>query len=248
MNVNYYLERINYELVKFSRQFHEKKIFIHIPKAAGMTIRRSFKLAGRITTIDKKKLISSKYASSLNSYMKNIGDDPGYEHARYRDISEDVRKSHRAFAVIRNPWDRVVSRYYFAKQVIEIEKKYDKNKHDIDSFEHFLEERHKWGNKEYMWHRAIRGWYPCSDYVIDEEGNIAADILRFESLNNDLCKYFNIDSMSKSRNVTSARKNEKVDIYNSKTIQIVADWYKKDIELFGYDYKTGPTRNCLYDE
>ena len=56
-----------------------------------MTIRRA-KLAGRITTVDKKKLISSKYASSLNSYMKNIGDDPGYEHARYRDISEDVRK------------------------------------------------------------------------------------------------------------------------------------------------------------
>ena len=40
---------------------------------------------------------------------------------------------------MRNPWDRVVSRYFFAKKVIEVEKKEPVGKHPIDSFESFLE-------------------------------------------------------------------------------------------------------------
>jgi hypothetical protein len=53
-----------------------------------------------------------------------------------------------AFAVARNPWDRVVSRYFFAKKVTEVEKKEPVGKHKIDSFEHFLESRFDWGGQK----------------------------------------------------------------------------------------------------
>ena len=244
--LRYYGERLIYEIVRASRFNKHKIIFIHIPKSAGMTIRRSMRLSGLIQTVSEEMLCSKSYVQGLRDKMSSIGDHHGIEHARYKDLSADVQKSRKSFAVIRNPWDRVASRYYFAKQVIEVEKKYRPEKHMIDSFEAFLEERHVWGDVEYMWHRAIRGWYPCFDYVTDKNNNIVHDILRFEHLNHDLTRYFGLKKMSRARNVTSTRDKKIGELYNSKTIQIVADWYQSDIDNFGYDFGSSPTKNTFF--
>jgi len=219
------------------------KVFIHIPKNAGMTIRRSDALRDKIMWAGHQVHKSPDYTAAVKRKMDSIKDHHGFEHARWRDLNPNIVKAHGSFAVIRNPWDRVVSRYFFAKKVIEVEKKEPVGKHKINSFEHFLEERFDWGNMKYMWHRAIRGWYPAYDYVTDKEGNIMPDILRFENLNKDLCHYFNIPAMTRARNVTALNPGTYKDLYNKKTIQIIADWYKKDIETFGYDFDTGPTKN-----
>lgn len=220
-----------------------RKVFIHIPKNAGMTIRRSPVLQDKIIAAGPSVHKTPIYTMAVKSHMDSIGDHHGYEHARWRDCNRDLIQQAGSFAIVRNPWDRVVSRYFFAKKVIEVEKKEPIGKHKIDSFEQFLEERFEWGNMQYMWHRAIRGWYPAFDYVTDEDGNIQCDIMRFENLNDDLCAYFNIPEMSRARNVTALNKGSYKDLYTDKTIQIVGDWYKKDIETWGYDFDTGPTKN-----
>ena len=220
-----------------------RKVFIHIPKNAGMTIRRSDVLRDKIIWAGPQVHKSPIYTTEVKAHMDSIGDHHGFEHARWRDLNPNIVNPHGSFAVIRNPFDRVVSRYFFAKKVIEVEKKEPANKHKIDSFEQFLEERFEWGNVNYMWHRAIRGWYPAYDYVTDKEGNIKPDIIRFENLNEDLCSYFNIPKMTEARNVTALNPGTYKDLYTDKTIQIVADWYAKDIETFGYDFDSGPTKN-----
>jgi hypothetical protein len=219
-----------------------KRIFIHIPKNAGMTIRRSPQLANKIIPATPQIHKSKQYSDSVLAHMNSIGDHHGYEHARWRDLNPAFARGHEAFAVIRNPWDRVVSRYFFAKKVIEVEKKEKPGKHKIDSFEHFLEERFEWGNMKYMWHRAIRGWYPAFDHVTDKEGNIKCDMMRFEYLNDDLKAYFKIPEMSRARNVTGLNEDYKT-IYTPETIQIVADWYKKDIDAWGFDFDTSAQKN-----
>ncbi len=219
------------------------KLFIHIPKNAGLTIRRSDALRGKIILATPKVHKSEEYSQAVLNTMNANGDHHGFEHARWRDLSKQYTLYHDCFAVIRNPWDRVVSRYFFAKKVIEVEKKEPVGKHKIDSFEHFLEERFEWADKPYMWHRAIRGWYPAFDHVSDEKGNLRCDMMRFDKLNEDLCKYFNIPSMTGPRNVTGVNKGTYKDIYTSETIQIVADWYKKDIDFWGFDFDTGATKN-----
>ena len=219
-----------------------KKIFIHIPKNAGMTIRRSPQLADKIMPAGPALHKSKNYTKAVLEHMNSIGDHHGYEHARWRDLNPSIRSGHDAFAVIRNPWDRVVSRYFFAKKVIEVEKKEPVGKHKIDSFEHFLEERFEWGDVKYMWHRAIRGWYPAFDHVTDKEGNIKCDMMRFEHLNDDLKAYFKIPEMSRARNVTGLNEDYRT-IYTPKTIQIVADWYKKDIDTWGFDFDTSAQKN-----
>ena len=211
-----------------------------------MTIRRSPMLNNRIMLAGSNIHKSPEYSQAVLDKMNSLGDHHGFEHARWRDVHPSVRDRNNAFAVIRNPWDRVVSRYFFAKKVIEVEKKVSKEYADVSSFEAFLEERHKWGNEKYMWHRAVRGWYPAFDHVSDDSGRVRCDIIRFENLNDDLCKYFNIAEMSKARNVTAINSGTYRDVYTPETIQVVADWYKKDIEHWGYDFDTGPTRNTMY--
>ena len=222
------------------------KLFIHIPKNAGMTIRRSPMLNNRIMLAGSNIHKSPEYSKAVLDKMNSLGDHHGFEHARWRDVHPSVRDRNVAFAVVRNPWDSVVSRYFFAKKVIEVEKKVSPEYADVSSFEAFLEERHKWGSEEYMWHRAVRGWYPAFDHVSDDTGRVRCDIIRFENLNADLCRYFNLTEMSKARNVTAINKGTYRDVYTDKTIQIVADWYKKDVEHWGYDFDSGPTRNTMY--
>lgn len=220
-----------------------KKIFIHIPKNAGMSIRHSPYLADKILVAGADLHKNSLYTKQLNDTMKSLGDHHGNEHSRWRDLDPAYTGRYKAFAVIRNPWDRVVSRFFFAKKVIEVEQKVPTSYADVSSFESFLEERHKWGNREFMWHRAIRGWYPAVDHITDLQGNLVCDMISYENYEADLCDYFQLEKMSRPRNVTALNKGTYMDLYTPETIQIVADWYKADIDMFGYDFDTGPTRN-----
>ena len=232
--------------------FGTEKLFIHIPKNGGCTVVFSDALRGKFMRVrDHEQLVSPEYVSGLVSKMtkiENLGPRPteaqlGIGHARWRDIKPAIRNSMDSFAVIRNPWDRTVSRYFFAKKVIEVEKKYPVGKYKIDSFEHFLEEHDEWIGQDYLHHRAIRYWGPTKDYVTDTKGNLRCDVMRFENLNKDLEKYFNIPKMTRARNVTALNEGTYKDLYTDRTIQLIADWYKEDIDFWGYDFDTGPTRN-----
>jgi hypothetical protein len=203
---------------------NQKKLFVHIPKCAGMTIRKSPQLAPYLVVATPNNHISKEYTKALHKVMAKNRDHHGNEHARWRDIKPSVRNLYDAFAVARNPWEPV-------------------GKHRIDSFESFLEERFEFGGQDYMWHRAIRGWFPSVDHVCDASGVLKCDMMRFENLNEDLCSYFDIKEMSRARNVTDLNKGTYQDIYTDKTIQIVADWYKADIDMFGYDFDTGAQKN-----
>lgn len=224
------------------------KLFIHIPKNGGMTIRRNAELRKMIIPCTPNHHKNREYTKGLEEKMRQTGDDMGYEHARWRDIKPEIRDHYRAFAIVRNPWSRVVSRYFFAKKVIEVEKDSNvygqKDYADVSSFEAFLEERHKWGGEEYMWHRAVRGWYPAYDHVCDKDGKVRCDILRFENYNEDVKDYFGVLFNPEPRNVTNLHKGTYQEMYTDKTIQIIADWYKKDIDHWGFDFDTGARKNC----
>ncbi|GAA0786940.1 hypothetical protein E1180_15990 [Roseibium denhamense] len=222
----------------------KKYLFIHIPKNGGMSLRYADTVQPKLVIANRRRLKSKSYANVLLQTMSETGDHAGYEHARLRDVDVSVRRACIPFAIVRNPWSRVVSRFTFAMQAMKLQTA--AKDYSARNFEEFLEERHLWGDKEYFWHRAIRGWYPQLDYVVDEKHFIAADILRLEAIDQELPNYLGIDSPLERRNVSSSERAGYQSFYCDRTIQIVADWYAKDIESFGFDFDTSATKNTLF--
>ena len=222
-----------------------KHLFIHIPKNGGMAVRNSKELRRRLIFSDPYFHISREYTNAVCRTMAYDKKSYNLRHARLRDIHPNVVSRVQPIAIIRNPWRRTLSRFTFRYKYQEIAGK------EVDfsrrNFEAFLDERHKWGGKEYYWHRAIQGWYPQTDYVVDQHNNLACDIFRQEFLVEELRRYFGPVEIPK-RNQSGRTCTDYRYLYTDKTIQIVADWYAKDIETFGFDFDTPATKNYCFAE
>ena len=187
----------------------QKKLFIHIPKNGGTSVHKE----------------------SRNTLS--------FGHDRWKDIPREIRYTHKSFAVIRNPWARVVSRYVMGIPT------QDTNDHGVrwKTFEEFLETRHTWVNE---WFDPIRSWHTQYDYVCDEDDIVRCDILKLENIAKELAPYLGtcVKNMAKE-NAGKYTKDYK-EYYNSKTIKIVADWYEKDIDYWGFDFDTRATKNTYF--
>ena len=100
---------------------NKKFIFIHIPKNAGMTIRGNKEFTKYCFYVKPNMIRGYKtFKTVMQSY--NERDTKEVYHARWRDVIESYTSAFKAFAIVRNPWGKVVSRYLFAKNAIENEK------------------------------------------------------------------------------------------------------------------------------
>ena len=165
-----------------------------------------------------------------------------FGHDRWRDVPRDIRYIHQSFAVIRNPWARMVSRYVMGIPTS------NTNDHGTtwNTFEEFLETRYVWTDKQ--WNDPIRSWNTQYDYVCDENDVVRCDILRLEFIDDELSPYLNLNTPYIVReNVGDYTRNYQ-DYYNKQTIQIVADWYEQDIDYWGFDFDTSATKNYHYYE
>lgn len=240
MPFKYLIAILNYHLGR------ARFLMIHVPKNAGVAIKNVPSLRGRMINADPYFHISRAYTRELAAIMRERGEHHGFQHARLRDIHPSVRARLQPIAVVRNPWSRTVSRFRFGQTAV-AQGRLPEN-YLSASFEGFLEERFRYGNEPYFWHRVIRGWYPQLDYMTDESGRLSVDLLRFERLSDESMRYFGLGEAPSRRNVSTAIPQDWRTFYNSRTIQIVADWYKRDIDAFGFDFDTAARRQTYFAE
>ena len=189
-----------------------KRLFIHIPKNGGTSV------------------------------QKETTNTLSFGHDRWKDVPRDIRYIYQSFAVIRNPWARMVSRYVMGIPTS------DTNDHGTtwNTFEEFLETRHLWTDKQ--WNDPIRSWNTQYDYVCDENDIVRCDILRLEYIDHELVSYLNLNTPYIAKENVGEHTRNYQDYYNEQTIQIVADWYAKDIDYWGFDFDTSATKNYHYHE
>ena len=195
-------------------------IFIHIPRTAGKSVQKFF---GKNWHNHKD---ISRYAQELEPR---------------------IYASYYKFAVVRNPWDRMLSDYNYQKK-----KDYPDNQrlftHDERghhrSFQEWLEavlsdpfryDQAKWGAQV---SQGIHRWSPQVDWI-SMNGKIAVDrVLRMENLQEDFAELRRILGLP-SRALPC--RNWKFHwhysyYYVESTKRLVENYYAKDIESFGYRF------------
>jgi len=184
--------------------FSRKLLFIHIPKNAGTSVVKAFNMQeeGHIT-IEQHKLL----------------------------FPQEWKEFHK-FCIVRNPWERVVSCYEYAR----MEKSYHHSvsgpsrhgKHpDYDllkdkSFEECVDLL----DTNTLTHQ---GWAPQSDWVVRDNIFVLNEYIKSENLG----KYYKgvkIPHLNKS--------TRKIDesYYTPQAKQKVTDFYKEDMERFDYEF------------
>lgn len=212
----------NKELILHPNINHDKKyIFIHIPKNAGTSIYKSLGM----TEPNHSQYIdySNALGSEINQYF--------------------------TFCIARNPFDRFVSLYNYAKMEesyyhssINPEKTiygkhmdYDllKNKNLNQCAQHLI-------NGDLRHDTVKNHWQPQSNWILNKEGeNKVKYIGKLEDLDlqiMNLNNILNINIENKKLN-TSVRKDKSYrEIIDNKTREILEYFYKNDLDLFNYHF------------
>lgn len=208
-------------------------IFIHIPKTAGSSIEKFvadssgyekpgefWDMWGKIKTEDRARLnLHEKDLDwvALNRLQSN------YHHLSARALKQildpELWVRYYKFAVIRNPFDRIVSFYEYHKMTGE---------RGLTKGRNF---------KEWFWHvEFIPSMKP---YVYDEADNLLVDkLIRFEDLESgfrETCHEIGIDSMSLPHEKKSKRKDYK-QYYDKQMRDFVEEKLAIDLQTFSYSF------------
>ncbi len=192
-------------------------IFIHVPKAAGTSIKKVFG-------------------------MDDSGGHPGWHW--YAEKYPDVWSSYTSFAVVRNPWDRFVSSFrhaqmknsYWHDEEQGLHSDYDvlANK-TLDDCLHML-----CNERERLRHPA---WRAQTTWLVDLKGperKIMVDhILRYEQLDADFARLCEMLGMPPQTLLTinrSKRSRDYRQYFNDQTRRLVELAYAADVATFGYSF------------
>ena len=187
-----------------------KCIFVHIPKAAGISINKAMfgNMGGTHTKLKDYQLIFNK--KEFFGYYK--------------------------FTFVRNPWDRLVSTYFFLKNGGLHDKDRKWFEDELSKFKDFEDFVLNWLNEEniYKWIHFV----PQCEFITVNNKVMVDDVFKLENINNDIktiSEKLNISIDLGHENQNPNRKKYR-DYYSAKSQQIVNEVYKKDIELFGYQF------------
>jgi hypothetical protein len=147
-------------------------------------------------------------------------------------IGQDKWNSAYKFTLVRNPWDKAVSLY-------EYRRKKDRTKiasHGI-LFSDWVKMTYG-EEKDFSYYNA-RAFQPQVDWLKDNEGNVAMDFVgKFESINADfkhITKAIGLDA--ELPHLNASKRVGYQSYYDDETRDIIAHWFREDIELFGYEFK-----------
>jgi hypothetical protein len=202
-----------------------KCIFIHIPKSAGSSINYALGLKKEPTS-KKDKMMWKHHATALST-KKNYA-------------SKEQWNNYFKFAIVRNPFDRIVSSYNFI-----CKKMTPSNFRDRLLFKDFIYKKgifKKLLNPSLITKKENRYVQikSSSDFITDKNNNIIVDYVgRFENLKDDwnfICKQLGAKIELPHMNKCSRDCKHYRDYYDDDTKEFVSEACKKDLKTFGYKF------------
>jgi hypothetical protein len=224
---------------------HEKKaIFINVPKTARSYISSTLcKYYGfkeylqpckdheikyeKYTKLDRACLFFNKI-DGIYKYYKN-----SKSLNQLMNMDEEKWNTYFKFCFVRNPYERVISGFFYIQQLNppEFLKTFEKT---LIPFNQYIKNPEK---NNYVAHHI---YIPQSFHIIDENNNIAMDFIgRYENLENDfitILKKLNFDIIHEQKIINkSIHKDYTKYIDSDEILNIVNNYYEQDFKLLNYE-------------
>jgi hypothetical protein len=187
-------------------------IFIHVPKCAGQSIRKTLfenLLPGHINVYTYQLIYPKR---TYDSYFK--------------------------FTFVRNPWDRLVSAYLFMKSGGAHNKDRDWAERHLAAYSDFDSFIQQGLHRQEM--LAWPHFRPQVNFLKDQFGKLGVDFIgRVENIEKDMAfiqEKLNIHKELLFINRTQNKKPDYRSYYSPSTRDIVAEVYQEDIQTFGYQF------------
>lgn len=210
----------------------KKFIFVHVPKTGGNSIQEQLKKYSydKITSNESTQDGLERF-NILSKYSKNIKKHTTiYGYKKY--LPNDVYNNYKKIAVVRNPWDRIVSLYFSPHA--------GRTKFDQNEFIKVIKSCHTLpfylnliSPVEHLFSKL--GFFKGIKYDLCDQIDY---FLRFENLNSDyekLCNEIGIDYIP----LVVRNKSKRLpyqDYYTPKTMDLVKRKFKCEIDTFGYEF------------
>lgn len=214
-------------------------MFVHIDKAAGSNIQHALRPFMKVT--GRSKLWRLLGLLGPVNHMAGL-----YRHLEFpehataqkvrRCLPRDVYAGLFKFAFVRNPWDRLVSRYAFLLR--KTEHAHSREVNALGSFDAYLRwELARTGQSGGMRHQA--------DYLLGPDGGFIVDFVGyFENLARDfdeVCRRIGVSASLPPPKKHAPRDHFRT-CYTEETRDMVAKAYASDIKLLGYTFDGPPAR------
>jgi len=168
--------------------------------------------------VPKQKLWRRLLRRPIRYYHPEVGyyeHIPAWRMKTY--VGDEIWNRYFKFSFERNPWDRQVSFYAFKTR----------NRNPRPSFDAFNRSK----RQAYVWNWDL--------YTIEDK--VALDFIgRYETLEDDFRKVKDIlgikDELSLPKANASERGKSYRDFYTNESRETIGQWYKREIELFGYAF------------
>jgi len=195
-------------------------VFIHIPKCAGSSI--------------KEMLQDLNESSDIHSKLK---DDIQILKNKQIDI-----KRYLIFTVLRNPWDRMVSCYFFYRDIIKRNGKIANKAKKLDFKD--------WVSYIYENQKSFSFIHDnCLDYLTYKNKVMVDYIINFHNFSEDIDELKNILHLKlPTLHVNYSKHAFYKYYYSEKEIEIISKIYKRDIDYFNFDFEKTTQMSKIINE
>ncbi len=212
-----YINFLQYE--KFGNNLN-KLNFIHIPKNAGTSIEN---------LANKHNIKWGRFIDKKDYPLNDNLCDYYYWHSPY--FKKEPNTDY--FALVRNPYDKIISEFYYIGGQNKIE-----GQSDIENFYVWLDDKHKLIKNNKHWNNCHI--LPQSNYIFDENGNkkiehvVYMDGNMTQNLDNLFKNYgLDIDVNNLEKNNSREKKFKKTDL-NRKALNQINEMYSDDFEKLNF--------------